>query len=393
MGQERVGRLDAVRGGAALGPGVQAARAPLAASADAEAGASRLLRPAMVTLTGGYRALSGASGPELGVSVTQEMPLLDVRGRRSELARAWGTQTRQELRQAMLEAALRAALAWSSCLEADALLQIRQAAKADAERILRLSQLRVRAGTGLPSDEALARSDVAAASAAALDSEGMVIESYAELRLALGKPVDAALVAVGPLELDGPVAASAPPSLPAAVDASPVVSQARARARLAHAQTELVSATLGPNLVLGAGYLREGGGTQVVTAFVGLPLPFMQPARFDRARERGAELRAAAEVAQVQHEVEKDLSLAVHDRVHWRETAQALSVGAQAAREALRIVLANFEAGTLDISPVLVARQRWLSAEEQSTHAVAEAQRSDIRFDALSGRLLKGVAP
>lgn len=359
---------------------------------EATAAATRLLRPPMLTLTGGYRGSSGAMGPEVGVSIAQDIPVADVRARRKELARAWSAQAHQELRQVTLEAALRAALAWSACLEADALWRLRRDAEADAEKILRLSQVRMGAGTGLPSDEALARSDVASARAATLESEGGVIEAYAELRLALGKPVNAPLIAEGSLEPDS---SSAPleEASSGTVDANPTVANARARARLARTQTELLPATLGPSLVLGAAYLREGDGAQVFTGFVGLPLPLTQPAAFDRARERGQQSRAEAEVARIRSEIATSLSLAAHDRLHWRETLAARRIGASSAREALRIVLANFTVGTLDIAAVLVARQRWLSAEERFTLAAAEVQRADIAFDALTGRLLEGATP
>lgn len=388
---ERVSRRDAIRGGALHGPGVAPARAPLGAVTEAAAAATRLLRPPMLTLTGGYRR-SSAVGPEVGLSIAQDVPVSDLRARRKELARAWEDQAKEHVRQATLEAAARAALAWSVCLEADALWKLRRDAEAAAEKILRVSQVRLTAGTGLPSDAALARSDVATARAATLDGEGGAIDAYAELRLALGKPVDAALIADGSLEADADEEPSG--AAPAgAVDNNATVAQARARAQLARSQTELTAATLGPSFVVGAAYLREGGGAQVFTGFVGLPLPLTQPAGFDRARERGLQQRAQADVDEVRSEIAKSLSLAAHDRLHWRETLAARRAGASAAQEALRIVFANFEAGTLDIAAVLVARQRWLNAEEQATHAAGEVQRADIRFDALTGRLLAGVTP
>jgi outer membrane protein TolC len=388
---EPIRLVDAVREGAAHGPGVRLAQAPLPLTVEANRTASRLLRPPMLTLTGGYRDTGAATGPELGASVAQDVPLANVGARRRELAQAWGNQTRREVRRATLDAATRAALAWSDCLEADTLWRLRREAATNAEQIFRLSRVRVQAGTALPSEEALARSDVAIATAAALESEGGIIDSYAELRLALGRPVSAPIVAVGSLEPEGSREEPREAFPAAAVGAHPAVEQAQARAVLARTQTELVGATLGPSVVLGAGYLREGGGTHVVTAFVGLPLPFTRPAAFDRARERGDQLRAEVEVEQVKGEIEKRLSLAAHERVHWRRAAAALRTGALAAKEALRVAIANFEAGTLDVSTVLLARQRALSAEEQAVHASAEVQRADIRFDALTGRLLEGA--
>lgn len=389
----RVSLRDALRRGAAEGPGVAPARAPLPATREAAGTAGRLLRAPQLTLTGGYRGGSGVGGPELGVGVAQDVPLANVGARRSEVARAWGEQTRQELREASLSAATRAGLAWSYCVEADGLYALRREALRQAESVLHVSRARVSAGTSLPSDEALARSDVAAAAAAALAAEGQVIEAYAELRHAIGQPPSARVVAVGSLEPQRR-AQDLETSVPSrAVESNPSLASALARAKLAQSQTELVAAVQGPGLVLGGQYLREGTGTQVVTGFVGLPLPFTNPARFDRAREHGLAERARAEVTDVRRELQKALRLAAHDRVHWREAAAALDAGAAAAGEALRITLASFEAGTQDISPVLVARQRWLSAREQAVHAKAEVARADVRFDALTGHLREGSAP
>lgn len=389
----RVSRADAIRWGAARGPGISAARAPATSVREARGAATRFLRAPLLTFTGGYRTGPTTGGPELGVSVSQELPLEDVGARRRELASAWNEQTFHELRQAELEAAARAALAWTFCIEAEAIRGLRLSAVIWVERIERLSQIRVAAGTALPSDEALARSDGATARAAVLEAEGRVVEAYAELRFAIGQRADARLAAVGEL---GPI--EPPPTVftevsRAARRLNPALEGAKARARLAHEQTRLVVASLGPSLTVGASYLREGGGIQVLTGFVGLPLPFVDPAGFDAARQRGLEQRARAEITQTEHELEMNESLAAHERKHWREVHEGLKAGAEAAREALRITLAHFEVGTHDISSVLLARQRVAAAEEQAAHAAGEILRADIRFQALTGRLLEANSP
>jgi len=385
-----VGRADAIRWGSARGPGVRVARAPLPSIQDARASTTRLTHAPLLTITGGHRRGIDSNGPELGVSVTQDIPLGNVGSRRSELVSAWGEQSRRELQHAEIEAAARAAVAWSMCLEAEAIERLRLQAVAQAERIEQLSRVRVAAGTGFPSDEALARSDTAAARAAVLDAEGAVVEAYAELRLAIGQPPDQKLVAVGDLD-DAAGAVSEPLALAGPARSLPAVVSAQARAELARAQTRLTSAVLGPSVVVGAAYVREGGGTQVITGFVGLPLPLVTPGAFDTARERALEQRAQADVREIRNETEKNVSLAAHDRLHWREVRDGLLPGVEAAREALRITLANFEAGTLDIAPVLVARQRVIVIEEQLAHVTAEVLRADIRLSTITGRILEGV--
>ena len=387
----QIGRADALSLGAENGPGVALAAAPRPATREARNAAGQLTRPPLLTLLGGYRRGQSEPGPELGVALSQEVPLRGVGSRRARLADAWGTLVAEDLRRAQLDAATRAALAWAGGLEAGEILKLRSAAEEQAATVQRTSEVRFQSGAGMPFDVALARADAATAHAAVLDAEGLQVEALAELRFSLGLPAAAAVEPVGDLYASNDRLPAGPGLTANALAGEPTLGVARARAELARRETALTYAALGPSLTVGASFLREGGGNVVVTGFVGLPLPVVAPAAFDTARQRGLEDAAAADLARVRAEAAKSLSLATHEREHWREVRDVLRSSAlEAAREALRLALASYLAGTQDVSSVVLARQRVIATEEQLAQVAGAIQRADIRFARLTGTLMKG---
>jgi cobalt-zinc-cadmium efflux system outer membrane protein len=387
-----IGRAAALRLGAENGPGVMRAGAPRSAAREARAAAGQLTRAPVLTLLGGYRQGQADRGAELGLTVSQEVPLRAVGARRAELAEAWGTFVTEDVRRARLDGATRAALAWVNGLEAAEILKLRRAAEEQARVVVRTSEARFRSGAGMPFDVALARADSAVAHSAVLDAEGAQVEALAELRFSLGLPTTAAVEAQGDLFASEDGEANVSPA--AALANDPTLGVAQARAQVSRRETALTYAALGPTFTVGASFLREGGGNAIVTGFVGLPLPVVAPAAFDTARQRGLEHAADAEVAQARAEAAKALSLAKHEREHWRDVRAALRGSAlQAAHDALRLALAGYEAGTHDVSAVVLARQRVIATEEQLAHVAGAIQRADIRFARLTGTLLKGPTP
>jgi len=383
---------SALRWAREQGPGVGPATAAAPAVRDASSATTRLLRAPMLALGGGYREGVERPGPELSVAVSQEIPVADVGRRRKELVSAWREQSKHQIESARNAAALRAALAWAGCLEADAITQLRGQALQQAQAIEQTSRARVAAGSSLPSDAALATSELELARANLLDAEGAVTEAYSELRLATGQQPSTRLAARGDLDRFD-TSSVEPQRTREALEHSPALKEARAQVLLARSQTDLLRATQGPSFALGATFLREGTGARVYTAFVSLPLPFVDTAGFEAAREHGLELRARANAADLSRELAKRLALAEHDRVHWREVREALARGEHAAREGLRVLLANYQTGVHDISGVLLARQRVVSLQEGVTRASAELLRAELLLRALTGRLLEGSKP
>ena len=150
---------------------------------------------------------------------------------------------------------------------------------------------------------------------------------------------------------------------------------------------------LAPSIGIGASYLREGTGDQIVTGIVSVPLPIVSPGAFEAARQRAYEDTATAMVARARAEVARDVRLALHDREHWREVRDALrSQALQPMREALRLARVQYDVGTHDVSFVLLARQRLVATEEQLARVAAEVQRADIRLGRATGRLMEGGA-
>jgi cobalt-zinc-cadmium efflux system outer membrane protein len=389
-----VQRTDALRMGAAHGPGVALADAPRGAAVEARGVSRSLPRPPVITLAGGYRAGALTPGVELGVTVSQDVALRRLGRERARTADATTRVIDADVTRARLDAASRAALAWADALEAKELLRLRSEALAQAKAILETTRARVEGGVGQPYELALARGEVGSAEAGLLDAEGMQVEALAELRFALGLGPTAPVTVAGDLYATDEQAIDEGLAVRAAESSHPALRLANARAALADQEVRLTTAVLGPTLSVGGTYVREGTGDHVVTAFVGVPIPFFDAAAFDAARQRGAYRTAEAQVERVRAETSRDVRVALHDHEHWRELRDALSAKALAPmKEAVRLARVHYEVGTAEISLVLLARQRLLLTEEQLARVAAQVQRADIHLGHASGSLLGGGSP
>lgn len=379
---------DATRLGALRGPGVRVAEAPHDAIIEAQAASFGFLRPPSVTLSAGYRAGALTPGPEVAASVLQDFALRPLGDARARSADAMHLAWKADVTRARLEAAARAALAWAGASETQELVRLRHAALEQAKALAFVVRARVGAGVALPHERALADAEVGAAEAAVLDAEGLQVEALAELRFALGLDPAAAVEAAGDLYVtdDSPIDDVA--AVRAAQERHPAVLTAMGRQSVAAAEVEVTSAVLGPTVGIGASYVHEGTGDHVALGIVSFPIPFVDPAAFDAARQRATARVAEAQVERVRAEVARDVRLAIHDRQHWRQVRDALKDGALApTTEALRLARAQYEAGASDVTPVLIARQKLVSTQEWLAHAAAEVQRADIRFASASGTL------
>lgn len=381
-------RADAVRLGAERGPDVAVAVAPREGTLEARAVAGRLPHPPLVSITGGYRSSSFLPGPEIGVTLTQDFPLRSLSGERKLTSDATAAAIDADVHRARLDGAARAVNAWLTTLEAKELVRLRTDAGQQAEGVLRVAEVRVKSGVALPQELMVARGDAAAAEAGILDAEGMLVESLAELRFVLGQDPTAVLDVTGDLYATDDRAVDETAAIRAA-QSHPVILLAQARASVAHHEASLVNAMLGPTITVGGAYLHEGTGDQVWTAIVGIPLPFVNPAAYETARQRAIAMTAEAQIERVQAEMMRDIHLAIHDHEHWREVRDALRDQAvPPMKEALRLARVSYEAGTQDLSLVLLARQRLVGVEEMLARAAGEVQRADLRLQRATGALL-----
>ena len=383
-------RDDAARRGALHGPGVAVAQAPRGSLAEVRQSAYAFPKPPTATVSAGYRGGSLTPGAELVVTLLQEVPLRSLGRERSAVGDAIRDVVESDVARARLDSAARGALAWVGACEAREIAHLRREALDQAEALAEMTRKRFDAGAAQPYERALAEAELGAARASMLDAEGLEVEALAELRFALGLPPDRALDVRGDLYASD----DAPGHGPGARNGDaphPAVGLASARARAAAAETLLTSATLGPSVGVGASYVREGTGDQVALGVVSLPIPLFDPARFEASRQRAVATVAAAQVDLVRAELARDRALASHEQQHWREVRDALKTGTLAAtEEALRLARAQYEAGSHDVTVVLIARQRLAEAREWLAHAAAEVQRADLRFARAVGTLAHG---
>jgi cobalt-zinc-cadmium efflux system outer membrane protein len=384
-----VTREEALRLGAAQGPGIALAKAPRAGGVLAQREASGLPRAPIVTAVAGYRAGAITPGAELGVTALQEISLHGVGDARNRAARAIVDTADADISRARLFASARAGFAHIDVLLAAAVLGLRTDAQAQAQAIVKIARARVGAGVGQPFEVAISQGDLGTTKAALFDAEGARVEALSELRFALGMAADANVDATGDLAAADERPVDDVAMVRAAETSHPLLVAARARANLAKEEATLARATLSPPVAVGASYLHEGTGEQIIMGIVSFPLPFANPGLYEHARQTAVADTWLAHVDRESQELARDVRLALHDREHWREVRDALAQEAVVPmREAVRLARVQYESGTQDISSVLLARQRLLQTEEQLARAQAEVQRADLRVQLVSGTLL-----
>jgi cobalt-zinc-cadmium efflux system outer membrane protein len=383
----KVGRNDAWNAGASHGPSVTVARAASVAAGDLSSVATGLTLPPRLTVMAGPRIGSLGGGLDLTVTALVDMPLRAVGSSRSATAEAIAGAAKSDLARAQIDAGFEAAVAWSRGVEAKEVLATRERGERDLEAILAIASKRFKAGTGLPSDVALARGDLGAAGAATLDAEGNLVDALSDLRFAMGVSPDEALDPTGDLCTTNDQVVDEKATIADAEANAPLIATAKARSLVAAADVKLIHATSGPLIGFGAQYTRDALGEQIWSGIVTVPLPFVDPARFDSTRAHVAESEAAAEVERVRMLVRKAVRLALHDRVHTREVrAKLLRDALEPLREAVRLAHLQFEAGTQDLTSVLLTRQRLFTVEEQIVRACGAVHRADLALARLLGK-------
>ena len=86
-------------------------------------------------------------------------------------------------------------------------------------------------------------------------------------------------------------------------------------------------------------------------------------------------------------QVTRDVTLALHERQHTRDVRTVLLAALTPLREAERLARITLDAGTRDITALLVARARRIATEERWLRAQADVHRADLRFGRAIGRI------
>jgi outer membrane protein, heavy metal efflux system len=374
---------------------LEASHQHAAAQAFAREPASSLpALPQLTVLAGARRPYNLPTGPEVVLSVQQELATGKLGEARRRAAEWSARATGSELARVRLEAATMAALAWLALREAQDLAAVRHEARADAVRLLQIAEERVKGGAATAVERSLAEAEVGSARLAELDAEGKETEARLALAYATSAPLDSALVAAGTAQIPGTAAGE--PGEPLDVDTRGPRTETHPALRAAEAQAERLAhegtvnrVLLGPMISVGGSVWREGSGDRAAAAVVTVPLPFFDPARYESQRQALAVTSARAYATRLRGELEREARLAAHDQEHSREVVAELRGGVLTPlRRAVETSMIAYRAGTMELGLVLLARRSALGAAERLVSATAEVARADVHAAALSGALV-----
>lgn len=379
--------------GARFGPGVAIARAPQSSLESAAAYANPFLTiPGRIQAYAGPRIFPNGNAPgfEIQTQIIQDFPLRAIGSARSNAAHAQLEVTRTDTERAKIDAAAQAGFAWVNAREAQELLLLRRSAQADATTVVKIAKARVASGTATPHESATAEAELALADASVLHAEGMLTEALFQLRHATGFEPQSTIVLAGDLFTsdEHPIDDV---RIRDAARTHPDVRLAVAAAAGVRADSAVVRAQLGPTFGLGLLYAHEGTNEQIAAGVLVLPLPWSNPGAYETRRaeaQADAALRRA-DAARALSSVRVEMAL--HEHEHTRAERQAVERALAPLRDAMRIAKAQWETGTVDITPLLFSRRRLLDGEELHVHAVADVRRADIKLEHAAGTLLRGT--
>lgn len=359
-----------------------------AASDFARHPGASLPAPPQVTVMAGARSPNNLpTGPEVALTVQQEISPRGLGSARRHAAEWAERAASSDVERARIEGGALAALAWLDLLEAQELLRLRVTAAEDAAKLARIADIRTTSGIATGVERSLAKAEVGSAQLAVLDGEGRATEARLALTHATGEAMDRIVVAEGVLDPTDERDISAD-GVRRGVDGHPAIRAAEARSAQSAAEASALHASLGPTFSVGATVWREGSGDRAAAAIVSIPLPFLDPARYDTARQTTLAAAASGHAARLRLEYERELRLALHEREHTREVRKQLRDGVVTPlQSALTTAMTAYAAGTNDLQVVLLARRSSLQAQERLVMAMADVWRADIRVAALSGSL------
>ncbi len=374
----------------AFGPGVMPARV-----ARAEADRTRqavdvvFSHPPRLQVDVGRRTYLGTSGIDMTTSLWQDVSLGGYAGARKRYADVLKQQSREEAELARREAILRGLLAWIDARYGRDVLEIRKHSTEAAEKMLRVAEARVRAGTAPPSELALARTVLGSARASVLAAEGYIVVADGELRYALALLPDAALQPVGDLASSDDRDIDESKAILVAQAQHPLVLLAQSQANAASRLADVNTAVGRPFIGVGVSYTREATGETLLGGGVSIPLPLVSPTVLEASIARGHAAVGLARVGEVQAHIAREIRQAIHERHHAREVREELKTGAvEPGREAVREMSRRYEAGAADLAAVLAARRELLAAEEGYFAAAADVHRADTHLEHAVGGAL-----
>lgn len=377
---------QALRRGAEFGPDVTEAKAPRASANEAVRRAHPLFSQVPVVQGQlGPRVSSGRTTPELIVSISQPIPLMNTGKVQENLARAERSSVEKNIDLASLDSAERAGHAWINLAYSEELLQLRAQANEQAELYLRVVESRAKVGEIDQGDLALAQSELASMQALVLQAEGEHFLAASELSYVAGLS-ESQRADVKTVLSDLPILQETPQkavqsSHPALVSAEALVEASKQA--VGYAKSQQI-----PALSFGVQYQREGTGDQILTGTFTVPIPLWKPWHFQEARQRVHYDQQRAQAQRVKTELALEMERSEHEYTHATAHYELIKSRAIPPRkESLRIAMAKFEAGETDFLRVSWARRELLTVEEQMAAALAALHRARLHLLRSTGTL------
>lgn len=328
-----------------------------------------------LSVSGGARFGGGQDGGDVEAGVMQELEVAGEPGLRREAADRRAEAFDAEVAQTRFEVHQRVHVAFHTALLArDSQRRVDEALKY-AEELLDIAQKQVQAGEESPLAEKLARAEVSRAKELQLGAAQEAQAARLDLGFVAGLQDGAEVVPVGELPTPSQTVALAQ-LMELARERQPTLRVRRAEIEAARAQLALADREAFPKPALGVSYSAEGvapgsnATQQIVLGTIEVPLPFWRQNDGDRARARAELAIAEAE--------ERALLLSLQNRIA-RAKAQ---VDADARRitlhvteilpavdENVRLIQKAFSLGETDITAVMLARERLITARREALDA------------------------
>ena len=343
--------------------------------AKAEVEAQGIALPSDPVVSGGMalRRKQGRSGIDYQVGLSQEIDLAGKRATRVRAAKAGAvTEERQQeatrwrIHQTVHALYHRAVVAKERVRAASRFVEF-------GARVLEVARQRLRAGEISELPVRLAETEAAHARQALLDARSRYRAVQLELAQVSGFSTERLPEPVG--GLDAPQKA---PPLARLVEAArrddPALRAARARTRAARLRVAAAERAAWPNPIVGVHYEREsdpgGPPSHVIGGMLTLPIPLFKGNTPEKLRAKAALDQARAETGRTDAVIAAEVARA----------AQAVDSGAERVRvfgteivptseNNLALVERAFELGEIDITQVLVARERFLRAQDAALDA------------------------
>lgn len=378
-------------------PDIALARAGLSRG-RAELEAERPLFPADPVLGGSLGRRSNRAGASIdwGVSVEQEIEIAGERAARRRAARAGVDQGAAELDAARWRVHQRVHAAFHAALVARERVRVADRVVQFSEKLVEVAKKRLAAGETSSLPVRLAESDLAEARQARVAAQNAFRAERLDLAEASGWPSESPPDPAGGLGPSSPLPSLAR-LLQMAQTGDPELRAREAAVRRLRAQLESARRAGFPNPRIGVAFESESdpGGSRATIwrGTLSAPLPLWRGSRPEATRAQAELDLALAELgarrrtlgARIRRAAGAVDSTSKRMRIYGTEVIPSLEKN-------LALVEKAFELGEIDITQVLVARERFLRSQESALGAYEEYHRAMSALESAAGTELETAA-